>query len=161
MLNFNASFNFFMFYGGTNFGFVAGAYENIDVNHYQPVTTSYDCEWSKRLSKMEKKSRIFGLLQTMPQYRKRVLARTKSLAFQAVLQIKVFKMSLILRKNQIIFLEIKFVCLTIFLFILTYNYIYFYRSMLSFCVKRPLEPEIGVYCTFFHFFLSLKKFFIC
>lgn len=39
MLALDASFNFYMFYGGTNFGFTAGA------NHYeeyQPTVTSYD-----------------------------------------------------------------------------------------------------------------------
>lgn len=35
----NANFNFYMFHGGTNFGFMAGAnYANV----YQPTTTSYD-----------------------------------------------------------------------------------------------------------------------
>ncbi len=39
MLRSGASFNFYMFHGGTNFGFTAGA------NHdkcYQPTITSYD-----------------------------------------------------------------------------------------------------------------------
>lgn len=36
----NASFNFYMFMGGTNFGFMAGA--NADKENYKPDTTSYD-----------------------------------------------------------------------------------------------------------------------
>jgi beta-galactosidase len=39
MLERNASINFFMFYGGTNFGFSAGANYG---NNYQPQLTSYD-----------------------------------------------------------------------------------------------------------------------
>ena len=35
-----ASFNFYMFHGGTNFGFYNGA--NCDGDHYQPTVTSYD-----------------------------------------------------------------------------------------------------------------------
>ena len=35
-----ASFNFYMFHGGTNFGFMNGA--NCDANGYAPTTTSYD-----------------------------------------------------------------------------------------------------------------------
>lgn len=35
----DASFNFYMFHGGTNFGFMAGAN---DGGYYQPTTTSYD-----------------------------------------------------------------------------------------------------------------------
>ena len=35
-----ASFNFYMFHGGTNFGFMNGA--NGSANGYEPITTSYD-----------------------------------------------------------------------------------------------------------------------
>lgn len=35
-----ASFNIYMFYGGTNFGFTSGA--NANIGGYKPVTTSYD-----------------------------------------------------------------------------------------------------------------------
>ncbi|XP_055334426.1 beta-galactosidase-like [Paramacrobiotus metropolitanus] len=40
MLLMNASFNVYMFYGGTNFGFSAGA--NAQDFNFQPITTSYD-----------------------------------------------------------------------------------------------------------------------
>ncbi|XP_065200399.1 beta-galactosidase-like isoform X1 [Planococcus citri] len=40
MLCLNASFNFYMFFGGTNFGFTNGA--NINGNRYDPQLTSYD-----------------------------------------------------------------------------------------------------------------------
>jgi len=41
MLTLNASFNFYMFHGGTNFGFTSGAntFENLE---YLPQLTSYD-----------------------------------------------------------------------------------------------------------------------
>ncbi|WP_172251229.1 glycoside hydrolase family 35 protein [Saccharibacillus deserti] len=39
MLDLEASFNFYMFHGGTNFGFMNGANH---VNHYEPTVTSYD-----------------------------------------------------------------------------------------------------------------------
>lgn len=39
MLDLNASFNFYMFHGGTNFGFMNGANH---VNQYEPTVTSYD-----------------------------------------------------------------------------------------------------------------------
>lgn len=39
-LDIDASFNFYMFQGGTNFGFTAGA--NYDKNGYAPTVTSYD-----------------------------------------------------------------------------------------------------------------------
>lgn len=43
MLNMGASFNFYMFHGGTNFGFLNGAnYEERDGIGYQPTVTSYD-----------------------------------------------------------------------------------------------------------------------
>lgn len=38
-LDIGASFNFYMFHGGTNFGFTAGANYN---KHYEPTITSYD-----------------------------------------------------------------------------------------------------------------------
>lgn len=40
IINYNASFNFYMFMGGTNFGFMAGA--NADKDKYEPDVTSYD-----------------------------------------------------------------------------------------------------------------------
>ena len=40
MLEMGASFNFYMFHGGTNFGFTNGA--NHTASEYQPVITSYD-----------------------------------------------------------------------------------------------------------------------
>uniref|UniRef100_T1JF70 Beta-galactosidase n=1 Tax=Strigamia maritima TaxID=126957 RepID=T1JF70_STRMM len=44
ILQYNASVNFYMFHGGTNFGFMNGA--NVDLSHnkvrYQPTVTSYD-----------------------------------------------------------------------------------------------------------------------
>ncbi|XP_065208143.1 beta-galactosidase-like isoform X1 [Planococcus citri] len=40
MLALRASFNFYMFFGGTNFGFMNGA--NIDEGRYDPQITSYD-----------------------------------------------------------------------------------------------------------------------
>ncbi|MCQ4085384.1 beta-galactosidase family protein [Saccharibacillus sp. JS10] len=39
MLELQASFNFYMFHGGTNFGFMNGANH---VNHYEPTVNSYD-----------------------------------------------------------------------------------------------------------------------
>ncbi|CAE1302985.1 Beta-galactosidase-1-like protein 3,Beta-galactosidase-1-like protein 2,Beta-galactosidase [Acanthosepion pharaonis] len=39
IINYNASFNFYMFMGGTNFGFMAGA--NADKDKYEPDVTSY------------------------------------------------------------------------------------------------------------------------
>lgn len=44
MLALNASFNFYMFHGGTNFGFTSGAnkYENTKLPTYLPQLTSYD-----------------------------------------------------------------------------------------------------------------------
>lgn len=41
LLAMNASFNFYMFHGGTNFGFTAGANSNKGLD-YQPQLTSYD-----------------------------------------------------------------------------------------------------------------------
>lgn len=41
MLALNASFNIFMFHGGTNFGFTSGAVKKIHQN-YKPSVTSYD-----------------------------------------------------------------------------------------------------------------------
>lgn len=41
MLNVGASVNFYMFYGGSNFGFTAGA-NNEGPGRYQPDLTSYD-----------------------------------------------------------------------------------------------------------------------
>jgi len=41
MLELNASFNIFLFYGGTNFGFTAGAVKKSNQN-YTPSVTSYD-----------------------------------------------------------------------------------------------------------------------
>lgn len=41
----NVSFNFFMFHGGTNFGFTSGANTNgttLDKSGYRPQLTSYD-----------------------------------------------------------------------------------------------------------------------
>lgn len=41
----NASFNLYMFHGGTNFGLTSGAITNgttLETANYQPVTTSYD-----------------------------------------------------------------------------------------------------------------------
>lgn len=40
-LDIGASFNFYMFHGGTNFGFTAGANQN-PMKPYEPTTTSYD-----------------------------------------------------------------------------------------------------------------------
>ncbi|XP_025209097.1 beta-galactosidase-like isoform X2 [Melanaphis sacchari] len=44
MLAFNASINFYMFHGGTNFGFTSGAnkYEKLENSEYLPQLTSYD-----------------------------------------------------------------------------------------------------------------------
>ncbi|XP_050429611.1 beta-galactosidase-like [Adelges cooleyi] len=44
MLALNASFSFYMFHGGTNFGFTSGANTNRNTSHYgfQPQLTSYD-----------------------------------------------------------------------------------------------------------------------
>lgn len=44
MLALNASINFYMFHGGTNFGFTSGAnkYENLNNTGYMPQITSYD-----------------------------------------------------------------------------------------------------------------------
>lgn len=44
MLAMNASFSFYMFHGGTNFGFTSGAFMNdtTDSVGYLPVLTSYD-----------------------------------------------------------------------------------------------------------------------
>lgn len=44
MLTLNASFNFYMFHGGTNFGFTSGAnkYENLKRPKFVPQITSYD-----------------------------------------------------------------------------------------------------------------------
>jgi hypothetical protein len=44
MLALNASINFYMFHGGTNFGFTSGAnnYETITNSLYLPQMTSYD-----------------------------------------------------------------------------------------------------------------------
>ncbi len=38
----NGSFNFYMFHGGTNFGFYNGANYDVDKTDYQPTVTSYD-----------------------------------------------------------------------------------------------------------------------
>ena len=40
ILTSGSSFNFYMFHGGTNFGFLNGA--NLEKNHYRPCVTSYD-----------------------------------------------------------------------------------------------------------------------
>lgn len=42
MLKMGASFNFYMFHGGTNFGFTSGANYGGSVNGYAPTVTSYD-----------------------------------------------------------------------------------------------------------------------
>ena len=42
MLDAGASFNFYMFHGGTNFGFLNGANFNTKEGLYQPTVTSYD-----------------------------------------------------------------------------------------------------------------------
>jgi len=44
MLALNASINFYMFHGGTNFGFTSGAnkYEKLKNSDYLPQLTSYD-----------------------------------------------------------------------------------------------------------------------
>lgn len=41
MLALNASVNFYMFHGGTNFGFTSGA-NGLERDHYEPTVTSYD-----------------------------------------------------------------------------------------------------------------------
>ena len=42
MLEMGASFNFYMFHGGTNFGFLNGANYDLKEGLYQPTVTSYD-----------------------------------------------------------------------------------------------------------------------
>ncbi|HVZ77786.1 MAG TPA: beta-galactosidase family protein [Gemmatimonadaceae bacterium] len=42
MLDHGYSLNFYMFHGGTTFGFMNGANSNTDGSHYRPQTTSYD-----------------------------------------------------------------------------------------------------------------------
>lgn len=44
MLSLNASLNFYMFHGGTNFGFTSGAnkYESLKQPKFSPQITSYD-----------------------------------------------------------------------------------------------------------------------
>ncbi|XP_055849556.1 beta-galactosidase [Episyrphus balteatus] len=70
MLDEGASVNFYMFYGGTNFGFTAGANDG-GPGRYQPDTTSYDYdapmdESGDPTEKYYKLREIIGRYETLP-----------------------------------------------------------------------------------------------
>lgn len=66
MLNQNASVNFYMFYGGTNFGFTSGA-NNGGPGGYQPDLTSYDYDAPVNESG-DPTSKYFALREVIGEY---------------------------------------------------------------------------------------------